>query len=83
MECVVCAPIVEAIPKADYENRLKADKIAMLKELEKELKEVKCNYLATIHVDIAEEYFNLAKVEGLYLIQQKIDALKENTDESM
>ena len=28
-------PLVEAIPKADYENRLKADMVAMLEEMQK------------------------------------------------
>lgn len=50
----------KALDKAIERLRLSNDKpsmVAMLKELEKELKEVKCNYLATIHVDIAEEYW--------------------------
>ena len=33
------APTVEAIPKADYENRLKADLVAMLTELQLEIEE--------------------------------------------
>ena len=31
------APTVEAIPKADYEARLKADLVAMLEEVKKEI----------------------------------------------
>ena len=30
-------PTVEAIPKVDYENRLKAEKVAMLKEIQDEI----------------------------------------------
>ena len=33
------APTVEAIPKADYENRLKADLVATLTELQLEIEE--------------------------------------------
>ena len=52
---------VEAIPKADYENRLKADMVAMLTELQLEIEELPMYYDP---LDISD------------LIQQKINALK-------
>ena len=65
------APTVEAIPKADYENRLKADMVAMLTELQLEIQEYSgcsCSCSDGIVDDIDD------------VIQQKIDALKgENT----
>ena len=58
-------PTVEAIPKADYENRLKADLVAMLDELDLELYE---QYDDT----------DLIKVKHVrQAIQQKINSLKE------
>ena len=62
------APPVEAIPKADYENRLKADMVAMLTEIQLEVHELWDN--------------NADYIEGVHdsemVIQQKIDALKMN-----
>ena len=40
IEVVKSASPVEAIPKADYENRLKADMVAMLEELRLEADEI-------------------------------------------
>ena len=63
------APTVEAIPKDQYENRLKADMVAMFTELQLEIEEMDsgCGW---------EGYRPTAQVIGL--IQQKINALKEN-----
>ena len=63
------APTVEAIPKADYENRLKADMVAMLTELQisiQELSGCSCECSDGI-VDSVDD-----------LIQERINALKEN-----
>ena len=37
---IIEQPTVEAIPKADYENRLKADMVAMLTDLQLEIEEL-------------------------------------------
>ena len=62
---------IGAIPKADYENRLKADLVAMLTEIELEIEEMDsgCGW---------EGYRPTAQVIGL--IQQRINSLKENED---
>ena len=59
------APTVEAIPKADYENRLKADMVAMLIRLNNEIDDLRA-YDDIETVDKCEE-----------IIQQKINKLKE------
>lgn len=66
------APTVEAIPKADYENRLKADLIAILTELQLEIEEKDADLRYCGH--------NLMAVDCIDIIQQKINSLKENTD---
>lgn len=63
-------PIVEAISKADYENRLKADMVAMLTDIQLEIEELDTPNNGSAYMDCVE------------IIQQKINALKENTDES-
>ena len=59
------------IPKADYENRLKADMVTMLKELKTEIEE-------TVK---EEELIDKKWANGLHysekIIQQKINVLKE------
>ena len=55
----------EYMPKAEYENRLKADMVAMLEEIELELDEVGPS---SCDICIGNEYQNL--------IQQKINKLK-------
>ena len=60
-------PTVEAIPKADYENRLKADLVAMLTEIQLEMESLRFGQpLRKYVVD-----------ECLDVIQQKINSLKE------
>lgn len=62
------APTVEAIPKADYEARLRAEKIAMLKELKTEIEEI----------ETGGDAWELAiKDDCKAVIQQKINALME------
>lgn len=63
------APTVEAIPKDQYEARLKADMTAMLEELNLEIDEMFAR-----RID-----YTVDKIQDL--IQQKINALKENEDE--
>lgn len=66
------APTVEAIPKAEYEARLKADMVAMLEELKEQLREMHEDYFETEHYD--EAYgVSVSMAE----IQQKIDKLRE------
>lgn len=61
------APTVEAIPKDQYEARLKADMVAMLEDLD-------------LQIDESASYnLEVAKVQRL--IRDKIDKLKENKDE--
>lgn len=86
-ECAVCsynntlcdiiteAPTVEAIPKADYETRLKADMVAMLTEIQLEIEELK-----------NEPYCCEHYVRGINnssnVIQQKINALNVESEDS-
>ena len=65
-------PTVEAIPKADYENRLKADLKAILVELQLEIEEL------DNPLDYDFEGYNQCAVDCEKLIQQKIDAMKDN-----
>lgn len=58
----------EFIPKADYENRLKADLVAMLTEIQLEIEELWDNdpsYIEGVH-------------DSEMVIQQKINKLKES-----
>ena len=71
-------PTVEAIPKADYENRLKADMVAMLEELKEQLREMHEDFFETEHFD---EAYGVS--DSIDVIQQKIDSLKENTDDTL
>jgi hypothetical protein len=62
--------------KSDYENRLKADMVAMLTELKKEIEEQ-----SKIPNDNMSAYDWNNGVYACYkVVQQKIDKLKENTD---
>ena len=66
----------KAIPKADYENRLKADMVAMLTEIQLEIKEqFNDRPFSYNHHQRTEFYRDVDQI-----IQQKIDKLKENTD---
>ena len=55
----------KAIPKADYENRLKTDMVAMLIELKAEIEELDTPNNGDAYMTCSE------------IIQQKIDKLKE------
>ncbi|MBQ7428361.1 hypothetical protein [Butyrivibrio sp.] len=67
---------VEAIPKADYENRLKADMVAMLTEIQLEIEEMKMQSLTE------KEIWNNAIGVCSNLVQQKIDKLKGGENET-
>ena len=68
------APTVEAIPKADYENRLKADLVAMLEELKEQLREMHEDFFETEHFD---EAYGVS--DSMDLIEEKINSLKEDS----
>lgn len=73
-------PTVEAIPKADYENRLKSDMVAMLTELQSEIEKIK-PLEPTDDDDWQYGCFHgleLMQDKCFKLIQQKINKLKEN-----
>ena len=61
---------VEAIPKAEYETRLKSDMVAMLTDIQLEIEELK-NEPACCH------HFVRGIRRSSEVIQQKIDALNE------
>ena len=71
------APTIDAIPRADYEARLKADMVAMLTDL----------YLSMLELDMDDATYNshyrqgfrTAKNMSAEVIQQKINLLKEDT----
>ena len=60
--------------KADYENRLKADMVAMLEELKKEIEENGIVDFEETYVDDGECIISVSECNRL--IQQKINALK-------
>lgn len=63
-------PTIEAIPKADYEARLKADMVAMLEEIDLQFDEI-CFYKKGEWKTVPE-----IKAEYKAVIQEKINALK-------
>ena len=70
-------PLVEAIPKADYEARLKADMVAILTDIQLEIEEQR---ISEPHNE-QEKYWNMGAksmkdiCNGIF--QEKIDKLKE------
>lgn len=68
-------PAVEAIPKADYEARLKADLVAMLTEIQLEIEEMK-----SYESPDGQDLVMLADIGILF--QQKIDKLKGELNEA-
>lgn len=67
-------PLVEAIPKADYEARLKADMVAMLEELDLEIDEVPIVTRHGVTGTVMTAQGMRKKIKEN--IQQKINALK-------
>ena len=66
------------IPKADYENRLKADLKAILVELQLEIEEKSIIDYDEDLYDGGECVISISEINEI--IQQKINKLKENTD---
>ena len=69
-------PLVEAIPKDQYEARLKADMVAMLTEIQLEIEE-----LSTPPAYQDEDYFLIGTNKCSELIQQKIDKYKAESED--
>lgn len=67
-------PTVEAIPKDQYENRLKADMVAMLEEIKLEFEQYEPKWAENDDQAVAS---NRTWDDFDDIIQQKIDALKE------
>lgn len=69
------------IPKADYETRLKADMVAMLTEIQLEIEELdsRAGYDGNGMPTFSTDYIRKKKVNDI--IQQKINALKAETEE--
>ena len=79
LEKIDNASTVEAIPTADYENRLKADMVAMLTEIQLEIAELPAHVVSNMGSIIRMEIAPSA--EDVYeVIQEKINSLKENKD---
>lgn len=74
-------PLVEAIPKDEYKNRLKADMVAMLTELQLEIEEEKQD-TKHLHYDDLEraENYNVGIDNCIDTIQQKINSLKSESE---
>ena len=70
------APTVEAIPKDQYEARLKADMVAMLTDLQLEIEEMS-GLVTEIHGEEWNEINVIHSQDVLSFIQQKINELKE------
>jgi hypothetical protein len=68
-------PTVEAIPKDQYEARLKADMVAMLTEIQLEIEEL------DNPLDYDFEGYNQCAVDCEKLILQKIDVLKAGMED--
>lgn len=69
-------PTVEAIPKADYEARLKADIVAMLEELQLKFEENTTRWYVGRVDGKSDDIVLMETINNI--IQQKIDALKGN-----
>lgn len=65
---------IEAIPKADYEARLKADMVAMLTEIQLEIEELDVSDVVPEYQDGAEE----TKEYITNMVEEKINSLKED-----
>ena len=68
---------VEAIPKDQYEARLKADMVAMLTEIQVEIEECIDGGEGSPQF---EQGVTIARVQVVEIIQQKIDKLKEDSE---
>lgn len=71
-------PTVEAIPKDQYEQRLKADMAAMLTEIQLEIEE---KHKEEDFMNDWSSGYNISLIDTSDLIQQKINALKRGGQE--
>ena len=69
---------VEAIPKSDYEARLKADMIAMLTELQMDIEECVDGGEG---LPLFEKGVTIAREQVVEMIQEKINALKGDSND--
>ena len=75
------APTVEAIPKDQYETRLKADMAAMLEEIQLELDEMKITKVRSAgFAPYSKDPFRRGVNCSKEIIQDKINSLKEIVD---
>lgn len=78
------APTVEAIPKADYETRLKADMVAILVELQLEIEELRLDRPLFSRgyecYGLEDKTPTEIQQECSDIIQQKINELKEDQE---
>ena len=74
MNFIDTAPTVEAIPKADYENRLKADLKAILAELQLEFEENTVRWYVGRVDGKSDDVVLMETINDI--IQQKINTLK-------
>ena len=72
------APTIEAIPKADYETRLKADMVAMLTEIQLEIEDCVDGGEGSPQF---EQGVDIARCQVVDIIQQKIEALREAVED--
>ena len=71
---------VEAIPKADYENRLKADMVAMLTEIQLEFEENTVRWYVGRVDGKSDDVVLMETINDI--IQQKINALKAESEDT-
>lgn len=81
IEVVKDAPTVEAIPKANYEARLKADMVAMLTEIQLELDEMKITKVRSAgFAPYSKDPFRRGVNCSKEIIQEKINDLRGSED---
>ena len=76
VEDIEDAPTVEAIPKADYENRLKADMVAMLTDIQSEIR----HFMYDVNPSSSESDYACNYM--IDIIQQKINSLKAESEDN-
>ena len=72
-------PTVEAIPKDEYEARLKADLVAMLTEIQLEIEEIKMGNNVPFGFEPVNKFYEGVSASSK-VVQQKIEQLKENNE---
>lgn len=77
VECVICAPTVETIPKDQYEARLKANMVAMLTDLHLKMEELGDDLDPTEDWDYG---YKSGVEDMIQLLDERIDKLKGESD---